>query len=166
MQERRSWKAYEHLSGFEGNSRFYTWLGAYCRQPGADGTLRKRRSPNYRLARRTRGVWRGYDPAGGRGLGAFAGRTVRADRAFRHPLDCNKGAGATFLQNRFPIAGHRRNVNRRDVAAALGLSVPAVKSRLLRTVIETSPEAESLFSKGRRMQLKCKDIIQELANYC
>ena len=123
--------------------------------------LRKRR-PNIVSLDEPVEYGRRYDSARGRGLGAFAGRALRADGTVRHPFDCDRGTGPIF-PNRFPIAGHRRIVDRRDGGGAWTFGA-CREIAAVACAAETAPEAESLFSKGRKC-VKCKDIIQELANY-
>ena len=74
-------KAFEHLGEFQGNSRFYTWLVRIAVNQ-ALMKLRKRR-PEPGFARRRNRHRRRHDAARSGGLGTFARRALRADRAGR-----------------------------------------------------------------------------------
>jgi RNA polymerase sigma-70 factor (ECF subfamily) len=75
-------KAYEHLSGFQGNSRFYTWLVRIAVNQ-ALMKLRKRR-PNVVSIDEEVNTGEDLIPTRNRRLGPFARRSLQANRAFRH----------------------------------------------------------------------------------
>ena len=153
-------KAYEHLQNFEGNSRFYTWLVRIAVNQ-ALMKLRKRR-PN--VVSLDEEVDTGED---------MVPREVEdwgpspADRYAQTELVGILAKVIGDLDPSFRIVFQLRDIEElstEETAEALGLSVPAVKSRLVARAVEIAPNAQSILSAGRT-SVKCKTIITELADY-
>ena len=153
-------KAFEHLAEFEGNSRFYTWLVRIAVNQ-ALMKLRKRR-PN--VVSLDEEVDTGEDmmPREVEDWGPSPEERYEQTELSGDSFESYRGTRPTF-PNRFPIAGHRRIVDRRD-----GGSAGAFRARgeiaAFAGAAEVAAEAESIFSAGRK-SVKCKDIISELADY-
>ncbi len=137
-------KAFEHLQSFEGNSRFYTWLVRIAVNQ-ALMKLRKRR-PN--VVSLDEEVNTGED---------MVPREVEdwgpspADRYAQTELSeiLNKVIGE--LDPPFRIVFQLRDIEElstEETAEALGLSVPAVKSRLLRARLKLRQTLNQYFRRG------------------
>jgi len=134
-------KAYEHLDGFEGNSRFYTWLVRIAVNQGLM-KLRKRR-PNVLsldeeleteddVMPREVEDW-GPSPEQRYQQSELAGKLDEAIHS---------------LEPGFRVVFQLRDIEElstEDTARVLGLSVPAVKSRLLRARLKLRNKLNRLF---------------------
>lgn len=137
-------KAYEHLQTFEGNSRFYTWLVRIAVNQ-ALMKLRKRR-PN--IVSLDEEVDTGED---------MVPREVEdwgpspADRYAQTELSEILTKVIGELDPPFRIVFQLRDIEElstEETAEALGLSVPAVKSRLLRARLKLRQTLNQYFRRG------------------
>ncbi len=137
-------KAYEHLQSFEGNSRFYTWLVRIAVNQ-ALMKLRKRR-PN--VVSLDEEVNTGED---------MVPREVEdwgpspADRYAQTELSDILTKVIGDLDPPFRIVFQLRDIEElstEETAEALGLSVPAVKSRLLRARLKLRQTLNQYFRRG------------------
>lgn len=137
-------KAYEHLQAFEGNSRFYTWLVRIAVNQ-ALMKLRKRR-PN--IVSLDEEVDTGED---------MVPREVEdwgpspADRYAQTELSEILTKVIGELDPPFRIVFQLRDIEElstEETAEALGLSVPAVKSRLLRARLKLRQTLNQYFRRG------------------
>jgi RNA polymerase sigma-70 factor, ECF subfamily len=137
-------KAYEHLQAFEGNSRFYTWLVRIAVNQ-ALMKLRKRR-PN--VVSLDEEVDTGED---------MVPREVEdwgpspMDRYEQTELSGILGKVIGDLDPPFRIVFQLRDIEElstEETAEALGLSVPAVKSRLLRARLKLRQTLNQYFRRG------------------
>jgi len=137
-------KAYEHLQTFEGNSRFYTWLVRIAVNQ-ALMKLRKRR-PN--VISLDENVDTGED---------MVPRDVEdwgpspADRYVQTELSEILTKVIGELDPPFRIVFQLRDIEElstEETAEALGLSVPAVKSRLLRARLKLRQTLNQYFRRG------------------
>jgi RNA polymerase sigma-70 factor, ECF subfamily len=137
-------KAYEHLQNFEGNSRFYTWLVRIAVNQ-ALMKLRKRR-PN--VVSLDEEVDTGED---------MVPREVEewgpspAERYAQTELSEILGKVIGDLDPQFRIVFQLRDIEElstEETAEALGLSVPAVKSRLLRARLKLRQTLNQYFKQG------------------
>jgi RNA polymerase sigma-70 factor (ECF subfamily) len=139
-------KAFEHLSEFEGNSRFYTWLVRIAVNQ-ALMKLRKRR-PNQvsldeevdtgeELVQRDVEDW-GPSPE---------------DRYEQTELSGILSSVISDLDPAFRIVFQLRDIEElstEETAQMLGLSVPAVKSRLLRARLKLRQKLNRYFRQGEK----------------
>ncbi len=137
-------KAYEHLSGFEGNSRFYTWLVRIAVNQ-ALMKLRKRR-PN--IVSLDEPVDSGEDtiPREVEDWGPSP-----EERFGQTELSGILSTVIGELEPPFRIVFQLRDIEElstEETAAALGLSVPAVKSRLLRARLKLRQKLNRYFRRG------------------
>lgn len=137
-------KAYEHLQNFEGNSRFYTWLVRIAVNQ-ALMKLRKRR-PN--VVSLDEEIDTGEDtvPRDVEDWGPSP-----ADRYAQTELSgiLNKVIGD--LDPSFRVVFQLRDIEElstEETADALGLTVPAVKSRLLRARLKLRQALNQYFRRG------------------
>jgi len=137
-------KAFEHLQGFEGNSRFYTWLVRIAVNQ-ALMKLRRRR-PN--VVSLDEEVDTGED---------MMPREVEdwgpspADRYAQTELADILSKAIGELDPSFRIVFQLRDIEElstEETAEALGLSVPAVKSRLLRARLKLRQKLNQNFRRG------------------
>ena len=137
-------KAFEHLQDFEGNSRFYTWLVRIAVNQ-ALMKLRKRR-PN--VVSLDEEVDTGED---------MVPREVEdwgpspADRYAQTELSGILGKVIGDLDPSFRVVFQLRDIEElstEDTAEALGLTVPAVKSRLLRARLKLRQALNQYFRRG------------------
>jgi RNA polymerase sigma-70 factor (ECF subfamily) len=137
-------KAFEHLQAFEGNSRFYTWLVRIAVNQ-ALMKLRKRR-PN--VVSLDEEVDTGED---------MVPREVEdwgpspADRYAQTELSGILTKVIGELDPSFRIVFQLRDIEElstEETAEALGLSVPAVKSRLLRARLKLRQTLNQYFRRG------------------
>jgi RNA polymerase sigma-70 factor, ECF subfamily len=137
-------KAFEHLQAFEGNSRFYTWLVRIAVNQ-ALMKLRKRR-PN--VVSLDEDVNTGED---------MVPRDVEdwgpspADRYAQTQLSEILSKAIGELDPPFRIVFQLRDIEElstEETAEALGLSVPAVKSRLLRARLKLRQTLNQYFRRG------------------
>jgi RNA polymerase sigma-70 factor, ECF subfamily len=137
-------KAYEHLGGFEGNSRFYTWLVRIAVNQ-ALMKLRKRR-PN--VVSLDEPVDTGEDvmPREVEDWGPSP-----EDRYEQTELGGILSTVIGELDPSFRIVFQLRDIEElstEETAEALGLSVPAVKSRLLRARLKLRQRLNRYFRRG------------------
>jgi RNA polymerase sigma-70 factor, ECF subfamily len=139
-------KAFEHLHAFEGNSRFYTWLVRIAVNQ-ALMKLRKRR-PN--IVSLDEDVDTGED---------MVPRDVEdwgpspADRYAQTQLSEILTKAIGELDPPFRIVFQLRDIEElstEETADALGLSVPAVKSRLLRARLKLRQTLDQYFRRGAK----------------
>ena len=137
-------KAYEHLDGFQGNSKFYTWL-VRIGVNEALMKLRKRKSDRTvpldepvetgeDAVLREVAVW-GEDP-----------ETKYSQEELRRILD----DAVKSLRPAFRTVFQLRDIEEmstEEAAQALDISVPAVKSRLLRARLELREKLTRLFKR-------------------
>jgi RNA polymerase sigma-70 factor (ECF subfamily) len=137
-------KAFEHLGGFEGNSRFYTWLVRIAVNQ-ALMKLRKRR-PN--VVSLDEQVDTGED---------MMPREVEdwgpspEERYGQTELSGILSSVIGDLDPSFRIVFQLRDIEElstEETAEALGLSVPAVKSRLLRARLKLRQKLNRYFKRG------------------
>jgi RNA polymerase sigma-70 factor (ECF subfamily) len=137
-------KAYQHLGDFQGNSRFYTWLVRIAVNQ-ALMKLRKRR-PN--VVSLDEEVDTGED---------MVPREVEdwgpspADRYAQTELAGILGKVIGDLDPSFRVVFQLRDIEElstEETADALGLSVPAVKSRLLRARLKLRQALNQYFRRG------------------
>jgi RNA polymerase sigma-70 factor (ECF subfamily) len=137
-------KAFEHLQNFEGNSRFYTWLVRIAVNQ-ALMKLRKRR-PN--VVSLDEDVDTGED---------MVPREVEdwgpspADRYAQTELSGILGKVISELDPSFRVVFQLRDIEElstEETAEALGLTVPAVKSRLLRARLKLRQALNQYFRRG------------------
>jgi RNA polymerase sigma-70 factor (ECF subfamily) len=137
-------KAYEHLSEFQGNSRFYTWLVRIAVNQ-ALMKLRKRRPNQVSLDEE---VDTGED---------MVARDVEdwgpspEERYEQTELGQILSTVVGELEPGFRIVFQLRDIEElstEETAEALGLSVPAVKSRLLRARLKLRQKLNRYFRRG------------------
>ena len=137
-------KAYEHLSEFQGNSRFYTWLVRIAVNQ-ALMKLRKRRPNQVSLDEE---VDTGED---------MVTREVEdwgpspEERYEQTELSQILSTVVGELEPGFRIVFQLRDIEElstEETAEALGLSVPAVKSRLLRARLKLRQKLNRYFRRG------------------
>jgi len=137
-------KAFEHLQDFQGNSRFYTWLVRIAVNQ-ALMKLRKRR-PN--IVSLDEEVDTGEDmmPRDVEDWGPSP-----ADRYAQTELAGILSKVIAELDPQFRIVFQLRDIEElstEETAEALGLSVPAVKSRLLRARLKLRQRLNQFFGRG------------------
>ena len=137
-------KAFEHLSGFEGNSRFYTWLVRIAVNQ-ALMKLRRRR-PN--VVSLDEPVESGEDtiPRDVEDWGPSP-----EERFGQTELSGILSTVIGELDPPFRIVFQLRDIEElstEETAEALGLSVPAVKSRLLRARLKLRQKLNRYFRRG------------------
>jgi RNA polymerase sigma-70 factor (ECF subfamily) len=137
-------KAYEHLPGFEGNSRFYTWLVRIAVNQ-ALMKLRKRRPGQISLDQEIEtdedSFFREVEDWG-------PSPEERFNQTELHEI-LNKVIGE--LEEPFRIVFQLRDIEElstEETAEALNLSVPAVKSRLLRARLKLRQKLNKYFRRG------------------
>ena len=153
-------KAFEHLSEFQGNSRFYTWLVRIAVNQ-ALMKLRKRRPNQISLDEE---VDTGEDtmPREVEDWGPSPEAALRTDRTGR---DSSTVIGE--LDPPFRTVFQLRDIEElstEETAEALGLSVPAVKSRLLRARLKLRQKLNLIFSAGSEIREVQKGLFAELAD--
>ncbi len=137
-------KAYEHLDDFQGNSKFYTWLVRIA----VNESLMKLRK---RKTRRTISL---DEPADGaeepmvREIAVWDGNPE--DQYAQEELRSILESAVQTLKPAFRIVFTLRDIDElstEETAQALGLSIPAVKSRLLRARLELRDRLTRAFKK-------------------
>src|SRR6204780_5220255 len=137
-------KAYEHLSGFQGNSRFYTWLVRIAVNQ-ALMKLRKRR-PNQVSIDEEVNTGEDLIPREIEDWGPSP-----EDRYKQTEMPDILSSTIADLDPSFRIVFQLRDIEElstEDTAEALGLSVPAVKSRLLRARLKLRQKLNRYFRRG------------------
>jgi len=137
-------KAYEHLSGFQGNSRFYTWLVRIAVNQ-ALMKLRKRR-PNQVSIDEEVNTGEDLIPREIEDWGPSP-----EDRYKQTELSDILSEVIADLEPSFRIVFQLRDIEElstEETAEALGLSVPAVKSRLLRARLKLRQKLNKYFRRS------------------
>jgi RNA polymerase sigma-70 factor (ECF subfamily) len=137
-------KAYEHLSGFQGNSRFYTWLVRIAVNQ-ALMKLRKRR-PNVVSIDEEVNTGEDLIPREIEDWGPSP-----EDRYKQTELSDILSEAITDLDPSFRIVFQLRDIEElstEETAEALGLSIPAVKSRLLRARLKLRQKLNKYFRRS------------------
>ena len=137
-------KAYEHLGDFEGNSRFYTWLVRIAVNQ-ALMKLRKRR-PNVVSLDQELDTGEDMMPRDVEDWGPSP-----EERYGQTELGNILGKVISELNPQFRIVFQLRDIEElstEETAEALGLSVPAVKSRLLRARLKLRERLNQYFRRG------------------
>jgi RNA polymerase sigma-70 factor, ECF subfamily len=137
-------KAYEHLSGFQGNSRFYTWLVRIAVNQ-ALMKLRKRR-PNQVSIDEEVNTGEDLIPREIEDWGPSP-----EDRYKQTELSGILSSEIADLDPPFRIVFQLRDIEElstEETAEALGLSVPAVKSRLLRARLKLRQKLNKYFRRS------------------
>src|ERR1700724_1789376 len=136
-------KAYEHLSGFQGNSRFYTWLVRIAVNQ-ALMKLRKRR-PNQVSIDEEVNTGEDLIPREIEDWGPSP-----EDRYKQTEMSDILSSTIADLDPPFRIVFQLRDIEElstEETAEALGLSVPAVKSRLLRARLQLREKLTRFFKR-------------------
>jgi RNA polymerase sigma-70 factor, ECF subfamily len=137
-------KAYEHLSGFQGNSRFYTWLVRIAVNQ-ALMKLRKRR-PNQVSIDEEVNTGEDLIPREIEDWGPSP-----EDRYKQTELSDILSSQIADLDPSFRIVFQLRDIEElstEETAEALGLSIPAVKSRLLRARLKLRQKLNKYFRRS------------------
>jgi RNA polymerase sigma-70 factor, ECF subfamily len=137
-------KAYEHLSGFQGNSRFYTWLVRIAVNQ-ALMKLRKRR-PNQVSIDEEVNTGEDLIPREIEDWGPSP-----EDRYKQTEMSDILSSTIADLDPPFRIVFQLRDIEElstEETAEALGLSVPAVKSRLLRARLKLRQKLDKYFRRS------------------
>jgi RNA polymerase sigma-70 factor, ECF subfamily len=137
-------KAYEHLSGFQGNSRFYTWLVRIAVNQ-ALMKLRKRR-PNQVSIDEEVNTGEDLIPREIEDWGPSP-----EDRYKQTELSDILSGAIGDLDPSFRIVFQLRDIEElstEETAEALGLSIPAVKSRLLRARLKLRQKLNKYFRRS------------------
>lgn len=137
-------KAYEHLGDFEGNSRFYTWLVRIAVNQ-ALMKLRRRRSNVVSLDEE---IDTGEDMVP-REVEDWGPSPIERYEQTELSEILSKVIGE--LEPPFRIVFQLRDIEQlstEETAEALGLSVPAVKSRLLRARLKLRQKLNQYFRRG------------------
>ena len=137
-------KAYEHLSGFQGNSRFYTWLVRIAVNQ-ALMKLRKRR-PNVVSIDEEVNTGEDLIPREIEDWGPSP-----EDRYKQTELSDILSEVIGDLDPSFRIVFQLRDIEElstEETAEALGLSIPAVKSRLLRARLKLRQKLNKYFRRS------------------
>jgi RNA polymerase sigma-70 factor (ECF subfamily) len=137
-------KAYEHLSGFQGNSRFYTWLVRIAVNQ-ALMKLRKRR-PNQVSIDEEVNTGEDLIPREIEDWGPSP-----EDRYKQTEMSDILSGSIADLDPPFRIVFQLRDIEElstEETAEALGLSVPAVKSRLLRARLKLRQKLDKYFRRS------------------
>jgi RNA polymerase sigma-70 factor (ECF subfamily) len=137
-------KSFEHLQDFQGNSRFYTWLVRIAVNQ-ALMKLRKRR-PNIVSLDEELDTGEDMVPREVEDWGPSP-----ADRYAQTELSGILSKAIGELDPPFRIVFQLRDIEElstEETAEALGLSVPAVKSRLLRARLKLRQKLNQFFGRG------------------
>jgi len=137
-------KAFEHLDNFQGNSRFYTWLVRIAVNQ-ALMKLRKRR-PNVVSLDQELDTGEDMMPRDVEDWGPSP-----EERYGQTELGDILGKVISELDPQFRIVFQLRDIEElstEETAEALGLSVPAVKSRLLRARLKLRERLNQYFRRG------------------
>ena len=120
--------AFKHIGGFQGRSKFSTWLVSIARNTALQ---RLRRGKNVESLDEGEQTRRGLSPSPGAGLG----RTTRSSCYSKSEIQQLVEEGILALPAKYRVVVMLRDIEQLstdEVARQLGLSVPAVKTRLLR----------------------------------
>ena len=122
-------KAYEHLSGFQGNSKFYTWI---VRIAVNESLMKLRRRKGNRFVSLDEPIETGEEEVK-REIAVWEDNPEQ--RYSRDEMQAILNEAVDSLKPDFRTVFTLRDIEElstEDTAEALGISVPAVKSRLLR----------------------------------
>ncbi len=137
-------KAYEHLDGFQGNAKFYTWL---VRIAVNESLMKLRKRKSDRTVSLDEPAENGDEPMV-REIAVWDGNPEQqySSEELRSILD----KAIANLKPTFRTVFLLRDVedlSTEETAAALDISVPAVKSRLLRARLELRERLTRIFKK-------------------
>lgn len=137
-------KAYEHLDGFQGNAKFYTWL---VRIAVNESLMKLRKRKSDRTVSLDEPAENGDEPIV-REIAVWDGNPEQqySSEELRSILD----KAIASLKPTFRTVFLLRDVedlSTEETAAALDISVPAVKSRLLRARLELRERLTRIFKK-------------------
>jgi len=137
-------KAYEHLDGFQGNSKFYTWL---VRIAVNESLMKLRKRKAGRTVSLDETPDNGEEPVA-REIAVWDGNPEQrySQAEMREILD----EAIQGLKPAFRTVFVLRDVEElstEETAASLDLSIPAVKSRLLRARLELRDRLTRIFKK-------------------
>lgn len=137
-------KAYEHLDGFQGNAKFYTWL---VRIAVNESLMKLRKRKSDRTVSLDEPADNGDEPIV-REIAVWDGNPEQqySSEELRSILD----KAIASLKPTFRTVFLLRDVedlSTEETAAALDISVPAVKSRLLRARLELRERLTRIFKK-------------------
>jgi RNA polymerase sigma-70 factor (ECF subfamily) len=137
-------KAFEHLDGFQGNSKFYTWL---VRIAVNESLMKLRKRKSSRTVSLDEPTENGDEPIV-REIAVWEGNPE--DRYSKDELKSILDKAIDGLKPAFRTVFLLRDVEElstEETAAALDLSIPAVKSRLLRARLELRDKLTRIFKK-------------------
>jgi len=137
-------KAYEHLEGFQGNSKFYTWL---VRIAVNESLMKLRKRKSSRTVSLDETPDNGEDPVV-REIAVWEGNPEQrySSEELRGILDkAIEGLKPTFRT--VFLLRDVEELTTEETAEALDLSIPAVKSRLLRARLELRERLTRIFKK-------------------
>jgi len=137
-------KSYAHLKDFQEDSRFLHLAGAHRGERSADAAAQNARPNQFSLDEPIEGE-EDLMPRELEDWGPSPEQRFCPNGNARNPVTGHRQAGAGFSAL-FSYCATSRNFSTEETANALGISIPAVKSRLLRASSQTPGEAESLFS--------------------
>ncbi len=137
-------KAYEHLDGFQGNSKFYTWL---VRIAVNESLMKLRKRKSNRTVSLDEPSDNGEEPMV-REVAVWEGNP---EQQYSH--EELRGILEKAIQGLKPafrtvfVLRDVEELSTEETAAALDLSIPAVKSRLLRARLELRERLTRIFKK-------------------
>jgi RNA polymerase sigma-70 factor (ECF subfamily) len=137
-------KAYEHLDDFQGNSKFYTWL---VRIAVNEALMKLRKRASGRTVSLDEPV-DGTDEPAVREIAVWDGNPE--DLYAREELGAILDSAVKALKPSFRVVFTLRDIEElstEETADMLGLSIPAVKSRLLRARLELRDRLTRIFRK-------------------
>ena len=137
-------KAYEHLDQFQGNSKFYTWI---VRIAVNQALMKLRRRKTDRTVSLDETIDTGEDTVA-REIAAWDENPEQrySREEMNKILDTAVHSLAPPYRVGFCAAG-RRGFSTEETAEALGLSIPAVKSRLLRARLQLREKLTRFFKR-------------------
>ncbi len=137
-------KAYSHLGGFQGNSRFYTWL---VRIAVNESLMKLRKRKSDRLVSMDEGVDTGEEIVV-REVAVWEGNPEErhSQAELRAILDQAISSLKPALRTVF-VLRDIEELSTEETAQLLGLSVPAVKSRLLRARLQLREKLTRFFKR-------------------
>ncbi len=137
-------KAYEHLDGFQGNSKFYTWL---VRIAVNESLMKLRKRKSDRTVSIDEPADNGDEPIV-REIAVWDGNPEQqySSDELRSILDKAVGNLKPAFRTVF-LLRDVEELSTEETAAALQISVPAVKSRLLRARLELRERLTRIFKK-------------------
>lgn len=138
-------KAYEHLDNFQGNSKFYTWI---VRIAVNESLMKLRKRKSDRTVSLDEPPAEGVEEPVVREIAVWDGNPEQ--RYSQEELRTILDSAIQNLKPAFRTVFVLRDVDElstEETAEALGLSIPAVKSRLLRARLELRERLTRLFKK-------------------